>query len=114
MVNIEYGGHGVLFAVLTLFVPCILQQAGKSRKIAVGDAVLGIPIRLSNHTSTTQTPGRSLGMESLTMSDNFEIAVANALEDILRLFKDHHQAIQDLQRLVSALDTRMDRVEVPQ
>ena len=48
------------------------------------------------------------------MSDNFPLAVANVLEDILRLFKEHQQAIQDLQRLVSALDTRLDRVEVPQ
>ena len=49
-----------------------------------------------------------------TVNNNFPITVANAFEDVLRLLAEHHQAIQDLQRLVSALDTRLDRVEVPQ
>ena len=42
---------------------------------------------------------------------DFAMSVAETLEQMHKVITDHHQAIKDLQRLVSALDTRLDRFE---
>ena len=37
--------------------------------------------------------------------------ITETLEQMHKVLTDHHQAIKDLQRLVSVLDTRLDRWE---
>ena len=45
--------------------------------------------------------------------EHFALTVAEALEAAAQALKSQSREIRDLHRLVSALDTRLDRLEVP-